>query len=231
MWFKDSGDLWSFWTEHSDDLNGGHVKSFPHAGIGWMWGNWAPNSSLPIQLGDLAVAKSDWTVVLPEKENNQSYVVYYQLYMSAEPDPKKDGGKINGDLALIMYREDFPFEQWGQTLGEFEIAGRKMTVVHKAPAIGQSKYIILIPKSWPYTRQGNTLVIRDFDIKACIDFCVAEGFYKSSDSLITIQVGWESRVLHGILRSNDLKLIVGKKGEQPVYLPLPIRDSADKSPG
>jgi hypothetical protein len=88
MWFKEGERTWSFWTDHSDDLDKGQVKSFPHAGIGWFWGDWAPNKALPVKLGELAVAKSDWTVVLPEKAPGQSYVVYYQLYTSAVPDPK-----------------------------------------------------------------------------------------------------------------------------------------------
>ena len=220
IWFKDHGDRWSFWTEHSDDLNGGHVKSFPHAGIGWMWGNWAPNQALPIPLGELAVAKSDWIVTLPESEPNQSYVVYYQLYTSAAPDPKSDGAKISGDLAIIIHREDFPFEAWGKNLGEFDVGGRKWIVVHKSPAIGKSTYIIMVPVAPVPKREGNRLTIEAFDLKPCIDFCVSKGFYQPADYLLTIQVGWESRVLHGVLRSDDLKLTVGKKGAEPVRLPL-----------
>ncbi len=37
--FKNQSNIiWNLGAEHADDLNGGHVKSFPHAGIGWMWG-------------------------------------------------------------------------------------------------------------------------------------------------------------------------------------------------
>ncbi|MBM3211725.1 hypothetical protein FJZ33_05880 [Candidatus Poribacteria bacterium] len=95
-------------------MNGGHVKSFPHAGIGWFWGDWASNDCLPIRLGKLALARSDWTVILPEKESDQSYVVYYQLYTSPVPDPKSDASKITGDLALIIHWEDFPLRSLGQ---------------------------------------------------------------------------------------------------------------------
>lgn len=42
-----------------------------------------------------------------------------------------------------------------------------------------------------------------------------------ADHLLTSQVGWESRALHGVLRSQDLKLTVGKKDAAPVCLPLP----------
>jgi hypothetical protein len=220
MWFKEGEDTWSFWTEHSDSLNGGHVKSFPHAGVGWMWGDWAPNKALPIPLGDIAIAKSDWIVTLPEREPNQSYVVYYQLYTSAMPDPKKDGTTINGDLALIIHREDFPFEAWGKNLGEFDVDGRKWRIVQKAPAIGKSTYIIMIPTSEVAKRVGNRLTVQGFDLKACLDFCVAKGFFQAADYLLTIQVGWESRVLHGVLRADDLKLSVGKRGLEPVNLPL-----------
>jgi hypothetical protein len=211
---------WSFWTEHSDDLDKGQVKSFPHAGIGWFWGDWAPNKALPVKIGELAVAKSDWTVVLPEKEPGQSYVVYYQLYTSALADPKSDGSKITGDLALIVYREDFPFEDWGKDLGEFDVGGTKMGVVHKAPAIGQSTYIIMIPRNEVARREGTKFTVKDFDIKACADFCVARGFHKPTDYLVTIQVGRESRALHGVVRSDGLSLVVGKKGESPIHLPL-----------
>ncbi len=222
IWFEDHDERWSFWTEHSDDLNGGHVKSFPHAGIGWMWGNWAPNQALPIRLGELAVAKSDWTVTLPETEPNQSYVAYYQLYTSPVPDPKSDGAKINGDLAIIIHRQDFPFEAWGKNLGEFDVDGRKWLVVQKAPAIGKSTYIIMVPVAPVAIREANRLTVEDFDLKPCIDFCVARRFYQPADFLLTIQVGWESRVLHGVLRSDDLRLTVGKKGAKPVRLPLPL---------
>lgn len=230
IWFKDHGDRWSFWTEHSDDLNGGHVKSFPHAGIGWMWGNWAPNPALPIPLGELAVAKSDWTVILPEAKPNQSYVVYYQLYTSAVPDPKNDGAKINGDLAIIIHREDFPFEAWGKNLGEFDVNGRKWIVVRKSPAIGKSTYIIMVPVAPVARREGQRLVIEAFDLKPCVDFCVAQGFCQSADYLLTIQAGWESRVLHGVLRSDDLRLTVGKKGANPVRLPLTPSISGGHAP-
>ena len=169
------------------------------------------------------MAKSDWTVVLPEKEPGHSYVVYYQLYTSALADPKSDGSKITGDLALIVYREDFPFEDWGKDLGDFDVGGTKMRVVHKAPAIGQSTYIIMISRNEVARREGNKLTVKDFDLKACVDFCVARGFYKPTDYLITIQVGWESRILHGVLRSDDLRLTVGRKGAEPVRLPLDAR--------
>ena len=69
-------------------------------------------------------------------------------------------------------------------------------------------------------REGPRLIIENFDLKPCIDFCVAQGLYQPADYLLTIQVGWESRVLHGVLRSDDLRLTVGKKGAQPVRLPL-----------
>lgn len=230
IWFKDCGDRWSFWTEHSDDLSGGHVKSFPHAGIGWMWGNWAPNSALPIPLGELAVAKSDWTVTLPEAKPNQSYVIYYQLYTSAVPDPKNDGAKINGDLAIIIHREDFPFEAWGKNLGEFDVNGRKWIVVRKSPAIGKSTYIIMVPVAPVARRESQRLVIEAFDLKPCVDFCVAQGFCQSADYLLTIQAGWESRVLHGVLRSDDLRLTVGKKGADPVRLPLTPSISGGHAP-
>jgi len=52
MWFKQGEHTWSFWTEHADDLDQGQVKSFPHAGIGWFWGDWAPNKALPVKLGE-----------------------------------------------------------------------------------------------------------------------------------------------------------------------------------
>jgi len=159
-------------------------------------------------------------VTLPEKEPSQSYVVYYQLYTSAVPDPKTDGSKINGDLAIIIHREDFPFEAWGKKLGEFEVGGRKWLVVNKTPAIGKSTYIIMVPAAPVAKREGNRLTVESFDLKPCIDFGVAQGFYQPKDYLLTIQVGWESRVLHGVLRPDDLKLTVGKKGAEPVRLPL-----------
>jgi hypothetical protein len=62
--------------------------------------------------------------------------------------------------------------------------------------------------------------VKGFDIKACTDFCLAQGYYKPTDYLITIQVGWEVRALHGVLRSDDLSITVGKKGAEPVHLPL-----------
>jgi hypothetical protein len=95
-----------------------------------------------------------------------------------------------------------------------------MRVVHKAPAIGQSTYLILIPVADVAKREGRTLTVKGFDIKACVDFCVARGFYKPTDYLITIQTGWESRALDGVLRSEDLTLVVGRKGAAPVRLPL-----------
>jgi len=159
-------------------------------------------------------------VTLPEKEPSQSYVVYYQLYTSAVPDPKSDGSKINGDLAIIIHREDFPFEAWGKNLGEFEVGGRKWLVVNKTPAIGKSTYIIMVPAAPVAKREGNRLTVESFDLKPCIDFCVAQGFYQPKDYLLTIQAGWESRVLHGVLRSDDLKFTVGKKGADSVRLPL-----------
>ena len=49
---------------------------------------------------------------------------------------------------------------------------------------------------------------------------MAQGFYQPKDYLLIVQVGWESGVLHGVLRSDDLKLAVGKKGAEPVRLRL-----------
>jgi len=40
------------------------------------------------------------------------------------------------------------------------------------------------------------------------------------DCLLTIQAGWESRILHGVLRSDDLNLAIGKKVVARVRLPL-----------
>lgn len=223
IWLKGGDRQWAFWTEHADDLGGGHVKSFPHAGIGWFWGSWAPNPALPIQLGELAIGRSDWTVTLPAHAPGQSYVVYYQAYTSTVPDPRKDTSAITGDLAVIVHREDFPFEKWGKPLGEFDVGGRKMLVVHKAPAIGKSTYIIMIPLAPLARREGDRIIVEDFDFKACVDFCVAQGHYKPTDHLITIQAGWESRALHGVLRSDNLTWTVGKAGKPPVTLPLPAR--------
>lgn len=224
IWFKAGEEKWSFWTEHADDLGGGHVKSFPHAGIGWFWGSWAPNAALPIQLGELAVAKSSWTVGLPAKASVQSFVVYYQAYTASVPDPKKDTSTITGDLAVIVHREDFPFEEWGKPLGEFEVGGRKMLVVQKAPAIGKSTYIIMIPLEPLAKRDGDRIIVEDFDFKACVDFCVKQGYFKATDHLITIQAGWESRALHGVLRSDNLIWTVGKAGQPSVALPLPATE-------
>ena len=69
----------------------------------------------------------------------------------------------------------------------------------------------MVPVAQIAKREGNRLTIEAFDLKPCIDFCVSKGFYQPVDYLLTIQVGWESRVLHGLLRSDDLKLTVGKK--------------------
>lgn len=226
IWFRAGEKGWSFWTEHQDDLGGGHVKSFPHAGIGWFWGSWAPNPALPVPLGELAVAKSSWTVTLPKKAAGQSYVVYYQFYTATVPDPKRDTSTISGDLAVIVHREDFPFEQWGKRLGEFEVGGRRMLVVHKAPAIGKSTYIIMIPLEPLAKREGDRLRVEDFDLRPCVDFCVAHGHFKATDYLITIQAGWEIRALHGVLQSDNLTLTVGSTGKQPVSLPLPPMDPA-----
>ncbi len=162
----------------------------------------------------------NWRVTLPVTEPHQSYVVYYQAYTSAVPDPKGDGSRITGDLAVIVHREDFPFEAWGKTLGEFNLDGRSWRVVQKASAIGQSTYIILIPVTPVARREGQQLVIENFDLKPCLDFCVVQGFFRPADYLLTIQVGWESRVLHGVLRSDGLRWTVGKRGADPVRLPL-----------
>lgn len=102
-----------------------------------------------------------------------------------------------------------------------------MRVVQKAPAIGKSTYIIMIPAPEVAKREGNRLTVEGFDLKACLDFCVARGFYKPTDYLLTIQAGWESRVLHGFLRSDDLKLAVGRQGTEPVRLPLGLARSRD----
>jgi hypothetical protein len=48
--------------------------------------------------------------------------------------------------------------------------------------------------------------------------------------LLTIQAGWESRVLQGVLRSENLKLTVGKKGTKPARLPLTPSSSGGPTP-
>ncbi len=219
MFFKEGEKTWSFWTEHADEMLDGQVKSFPHAGIGWFWGNWAPNKSLPIKLGELEIAKADWSLTLPEQEKAQSYVAYFQLYTSNDADPGREPSNITGDLAPIVYREDFPFEDWGTKVGTFELANQTRNIIHKAPAIGKSTYIIMAPAT-NTKRVGNRVQVKDFDLKACIDFCLKQGYVQSSDYLVTVQIGWEVRALQGIIRSDDLRITMGKNGEAAFHLPL-----------
>lgn len=221
IWLREGRNHWSFLTEHADDMGGGEVKSFPHAGIGWLWGDWAPNPALPFPLGELEVARSSWKITLPVAALDPSYVIYFQAYLASVADPERDASKITGDLAVVVHRENFPFEDWGEPLGDFEVAGRAMRVVRMKPAIGASTYLVMIPLQPMARREGNALVVEDFDFKACVEFAVKEGHFKATDHLITLQAGWEVRALRGILRSDDLKFTIARRGRPAVELPLP----------
>ena len=47
----------------------------------------------------------------------------------------------------------------------------------------------MIPTSEVAKRAGNRLTVQGFDLKACLDFCVAKGFLQAVDYLLTIQAG------------------------------------------
>ena len=108
-------------------------------------------------------------------------------------------------------------QQYGEFIGKRYKDRRN--IIHKAPAIGKSTYIIMAPAT-NTERVGNRVQVKDFDLKACIDFCLKQGYFQSSDYLVTVQIGWEVRALQGIIRSDDLRITMGKNGEAAFHLPL-----------
>lgn len=204
----------TWWTTHGGNRHDFPVSA-PWVGVGNDWGNVSSDSPFPIQLGELEMLKASLSATLPPANSNQMYKVYWQLYFSDSPT-----GRFNkGDFAPTVYTVRFPPNHWGADRGSAVVDGRKWRFQDQQYSSGMGRYIIPMLEP-PLVPDANGVVeIRDADIKALIDWGIAQGYYRAEDYCMIIGAGWEIFALDQGLRMNDMAFTVKRKGKPAVTIP------------
>ncbi len=177
--------------------HGGSVAGYPNVNRGWTWGNWAPNSPFPIRLGELSALKADWDQSIPDSGN---HIAMFQLYTANRPEPGNSTENITGDILIGINRSQFPLEEWHNYEGTFTIGGREFLVMTDV-IWEQAKRSI-------YVLKESTESVRDFDIKALLDFSIKHGWLEPDDYLVTLQAGFEFIEIDGTSESTFLNYII-----------------------
>ncbi|GEM_PF-1972789 len=173
------------------------VAGYPNVNRGWTWGDWAPNSPFPIKLKDLSVLKADWDQTIPDSGN---HIAMFQLYTANRPDPGNVSEHITGDILIGINRSRFPLEEWHHYEGTFIIGGKEFLVMTDV-IWEQAKRSI-------YVLKDNTESVRDFDIKALLDFSIENNWLNTDDYLVTLQAGFEIIEMDGTSESSYLNYVI-----------------------
>ncbi|MCX8157306.1 MAG: DUF5060 domain-containing protein [Verrucomicrobiae bacterium] len=204
----------SWWTTHNGNRWDFPVSA-PWVGVGSDWGNISTNSPFPIRLSELEVLKASLSATVPLGKTNQMFKIYWQLYFSDQPQ-----GKFNrGDFAPTVYGVNIPSNHWGTVRGRTVVDGRTWRFADQGTSSGMGRFIIPMLEP-PLTPDDNGVVeIRNVDIKALIDWCIAQGFYRAEDYCLVILAGWEVWVQNDILRMNDMAFTIKQKNKPAVTIP------------
>lgn len=204
----------TWWTTHSGNRRDFPVSA-PWVVVGNDWGKVSENSPFPIKLGELEVFKASLSATLPPAHSNQMFKIYWQLYFSDSPT-----GKFNkGDFAPTVYAVNFPSNHWGTVRGSSIIDGRNWRFPDQQYSSGMGRYIIPMLEPLLKPDANGMVKIRDVDIKALIDWCVAKGYYSPDDYCMVIGAGWEIFVLDEVLKMNDMAFTIKQKGKPSVTIP------------
>lgn len=205
----------SWWTTHRGDRPDFPVSA-PWVGVGSDWGNVSSHSPFPIKLSELEVLKASLSATVPRGKTNQMFKIYWQLYFSDDP----KGTFNRGDFAPTVYGVNIPSNHWGTVRGSTVVDGRTWRFADQGLSSGMGRFIIPMLEP-PLTPDDNGVVeIRDVDIKALIDWCIAQGLYRAEDYCLVILAGWEVWVQDDILRMNDMAFTIKQKGRPAVTLPV-----------
>jgi hypothetical protein len=187
--------------------------------IGWvgMGDEHADNDSLPIKLEDIEELKSNWRFSVPVPLNpgysTQAYHVYYQLYLGTTPGKDRSGG----DIALVMYDSAF-YRQPTFSETMVTISGLKMESKNVGSG-GYGPFEIMVNTSTTPDQNG-VVEIRNFDIKAAIDYMIQKGTYHGGLYLNQVSAAFEVMTLRdGSLTTHDLSFVVKAKNKDRIYTP------------
>jgi hypothetical protein len=183
--------------------------------VGNDWGNISKGSPFPIKLGELETLRASLSATLPPAKTNQMYKIYWQLYFSDAPT-----GKFNqGDFAPTVFAVNCSPTWWGSDAGTYEGEGRKWKICDAQFSSGMGRYIIPLLDPYLTPDAEGKIEIRDVDLKAMIDWCIAKGFYSPDDYCMVIEAGWEIFTLDEVLRMNDMAFTIKQKGQPAVTIP------------
>ncbi len=204
----------TWWTTHSGDRRDFPVSE-PNVAVGSNWGRVTGGSPFPMKLSEIESFRACWSVTLPPRKGDQMFRVYYQLYFSDSPTGKYDAG----DFAPTLYAVNCSPNWWGKDAGTHEIARRSWRICDSATSSGMGRY--MIPLLVPYLEpdENGTIQVEDLDLKALIDWHVANGYYSPDSYCMVVHAAWEVWVLDQDLRTNDMAFVIKKKGEPAVTIP------------
>jgi hypothetical protein len=226
----------TWWSTHEGPADPTFPVGGPNAGVGTFWETTSDNSPLPIKLCDLEVLKASFSATLPGGVNGRlqkdmpgrksrsivpagsshMYRVRWQLYFSDSP----TGAKYNkGDFAPTVFAVNCSPTWWGSVAGSYESGGRKWKMCDARTSSGMGRYIIPLLDPYLTPDAEGRIELRDVDIKAMIDWCIARGFYDPEAYLVLISLGWEIWVQDQNIRMNDMAFTFKQKGRPPVTIP------------
>jgi hypothetical protein len=228
--YVDTGKTVTYWTTHN---NFQACCSSPYVGIGNV-GNGiviANNASLPIQLKNIEICKINRRFTIPMPVNpgysTQAYHIYYELFFASSATGSSQGA---GNIAIVLWDAAF-YHQPSQT----SPYGQRVTVGNMTMDVkynganpnGQGPFWVMCLKGDSLKPNANgTITVRDFDIKACIDWCIAQGTYTGNEYLREFSAAFEVMTLRGgTLRNDDMSFLVKAAGKTAVLTPTWANDN------
>jgi hypothetical protein len=228
--YVDTGKTITFWTTHN---NFQACCSSPYVGIGCV-GNGvvnATNSSLPVKLKDIEICKINRRFTVPMPVNpgysTQAYHIYYELFFGSSATGSCQGA---GNIAIVLWDVAF-YHQPNQT----SAYGQRVTVGNMTMDVkynganpnGQGPFWVMCLKGDSLKPDANgTITVRDLDIKACIDWCIAQGTYTGDEYLREFSAAYEVMTLRGgTLRNDDMSFLVKATGKTAVLTPTWANDN------
>ncbi len=224
----------TWWTTHEGPADPTFPVSAPLVAFGNFWGNNSENSPLPVKLSDIEVLKASLSVTLPtnlclaaQMKTKQGgaalpagqghmFRVYWQLYFSDTP----AGAKYNqGDFAPTVFAANCSPTWWASDAGRCELDGKKWKVCDAKTSSGMGRYIIPLLEPYLTPDADGKIEIKDVDLKAMLDWCIAKGFYQPDHYLVFCSAGWEIWILDQDMRMNDIAFTIQQKGKPAVTIP------------
>ncbi|MFA0783513.1 MAG: hypothetical protein YYHSYBAR_001904 [Candidatus Fervidibacter sacchari] len=236
MFVKFGPPACTWWTTHEGPVDPTFPVSAPLVGFGNFWGTVSENSPLPVRLGDLEVLRASLIATLPGRGRGRlakdmpikqsskvmpagsphMYRICWQLYFSDSP----AGAKYNkGDFAPTVFAVNCHPTWWGEEAGRYQSQGRTWKICDCKESSGMGRYIVPLLDPFPTPDANGRIEIRDVDLKAMIDWCIAKGYYRREDYLVFVSAGWEVWVLDEMLTMNDMCFVIKVKGKPQITIP------------